>query len=70
MYDERNFFSLDRLVEFGMGMAVAQQMVGTMNKTMKNMHIPGAGNPMRQTAADIVYYALIDGKQAGPFFVI
>jgi hypothetical protein len=72
MYDERNFFSMDRLVEFGMGMAVAQQMVGTMNHAMKNMHVPGVGNPMRQgqppqMSTDIVYYVMLDGKQAGPF---
>ena len=29
-----------------MGMAVAQQMVNTMNHCMQNMYVPGAGAPM------------------------
>ena len=65
MYDEKSFYSIDRLVEFGMGMAMAQQMVQTMNQTMQNMRVPGAGNPMPQPVR--VYYAVLDGKQAGPF---
>ena len=70
MYDEKSFYSIDRLVEFGMGMAVAQQMVNAMNQTMAAMHIPGAGNPMHPPSAPPparVYYAVLDGKQAGPF---
>lgn len=61
-----SFFSIDRLVEFGMGMAVAQQMVQTMNQTMQNMHVPGAGNPI-PAPQTLLFYAIIDGKQAGPF---
>ena len=68
MYDERSFFSMDRLIEFGLGMGVAQQMVKTMNLTMQNMYIPGAGNPMQTPQKpEIIYFAMIDGKQAGPF---
>ena len=39
--NDDSFFSINRLVEFGMGMAVAQKMVNTMNKTMISMHVPG-----------------------------
>ena len=93
LYDDRSFFSIDRLVKFGMTTAVAEQMVNSMNHTIRNMQIPGAGNPMippqqpylhpaAQTEAeknqanpvppefnppDLVYYAMIDGKQAGPY---
>jgi len=71
MYDGKNFYSLDRLVEFGMTTAAAQQMVSSMNHAIKTMHIPGAGNPMQppqqQNLPAAVYYAIIDGKQAGPF---
>ena len=48
--DNNSFFSIDKLVEFGMGMAIAQQMVQTMNKSMVDMHIPGAMNPMSNTS--------------------
>jgi hypothetical protein len=81
-YDEKNFYSTDRLIKFGMSTNVAQQMVESMNQTIRNMIIPGAGNLMQkpqsqqdmqavvsqmQGSADIVYYAMIDGKQEGPF---
>ena len=64
--NDESFFSINRLVEFGMGMAVAQQMVNTMNSAMTSMHVTGSMNSM-QTAAPQFYYAMIEGKQVGPF---
>jgi len=64
--NEDSFFSINRLVEFGMGMAVAQQMVNTMNSAITNIHIPGSMNPT-ETSAPQFYYAMVDGNQAGPF---
>lgn len=65
-----DFSSIDRLVEFGMGMAIAQQMVNTMNHAMNNAQVPGVcansaislnpNQPQRQ------WYAVIDGNIAGP----
>jgi hypothetical protein len=68
--NEDSFYSMDKLLEFGMGMAVAQQMVQSMNNTMQNMHIPGAQNPLNQAARaepERIYYVQLEGKQAGPF---
>jgi hypothetical protein len=64
--NDDSFFSINRLVEFGMGLAVAQQMVKTMNNAMTNMHVPGSMNQM-QTTVPQFYYAMIEGNQAGPF---
>ncbi len=64
--NDDSFFSINRLVEFGMGMAVAQQMVKTMNEAMNNMHVPGAMNNMQNVAPQF-YYVILDGNQAGPF---
>jgi len=64
--NEESFFSINKLVEFGMSLAVAQQMVQTMNNAMNNMHVPGTLNPM-QSAPQQFYYAMIEDKQAGPF---
>ncbi len=72
--DDNYFFSVDRLVEFGMSMAIAQQMVQTMNKTMQNMYIPGTMNPMPQHSQPApmqqslpqIFYAFIGGNTAGP----
>lgn len=63
--DDNSFFSVDRLVEFGLGLGIAQQMVGMMNQYMQSMYIPGSiqsmPKPMPQT-----YYVAIEGRQVGP----
>jgi hypothetical protein len=64
--NDDSFYSINRLVEFGMGMAVAQQMVNAMNSAMTNMHVPGSMNSMQPTVPQF-YYAIIEGNQAGPF---
>jgi len=61
-----NFFSINRLIEFGMSMAVAQQMVATMNSAITHMNIPGSMNPT-QSASPQFYYVILEGNQAGPF---
>lgn len=63
--NEDSFYSIDRLVEFGMGMAMAQQMVRTMNETMQNMYVPGAMNPILSQPSS-VFYVIIDNTQVGP----
>ncbi|MBO5216901.1 MAG: DUF4339 domain-containing protein [Alistipes sp.] len=61
---ENDFSSLERLMEFGMSMAVAQQMIATMNHSIGSMTVPGVNQPFCE---QVEYYAVIDGKQAGPF---
>lgn len=61
-----DFYSMDKLVEFGMGMAVADQMAQSMNRTLNEMNIPGSGKAPSQKTED-VYYIVFEGKQAGPF---
>jgi hypothetical protein len=64
---ENNFYSMDRLIEFGMGMAVSRQMIQMMNETMANVRVPGVHNPMARQMPERIYYIILDGKQAGPF---
>lgn len=59
-----DFSSIERLMEFGMSMAVAQQMITTMNQAIGNMALPGAGNPIPEPKRE--YYVVVDGAQAGP----
>ena len=47
-----------------MSMAVAQQMIQSMNQTMQNMHVPGAMNAMSPPSSD--YYAVVNGDRIGP----
>lgn len=62
-----NFYSIDRLVEFGLGIAVAQQMVKSMNHVMQNAYVPGVQQPMGNVPQPQSYYAMIDNLRAGPF---
>lgn len=61
-----DFYSMDKLVEFGMSMAVANQMASSMNQSLKQMQVSGAGKAMPQKSEDI-YFAVIDGQQSGPY---
>ena len=63
--DDYSCFYIDRLVDFGLGMGVANQMVGVMNQYMRTMDIPGSIKSMPQPIAPI-YYVAIDGKPIGP----
>lgn len=65
--NDDSFFSINRLVEFGLGLTVAQQMVKSMNEGARQMHVPGAMNPMDQNLQDENYFVVFDGEQAGPF---
>ena len=77
--DENGFYSTDRLMEFGLGMAVATQMANSMNEGLQAMRTPGAGNALqdgiprpgsRQVDFPAVYYAAIDGTAAGPYSLV
>lgn len=60
-----SFFSLDRLLEFGLGVNIANQMIKTMNDSLQQMYVPGADRQIRQDSS--IFYVIIDGQQAGPF---
>lgn len=64
--NDDSFFSINRLVEFGMGIAVAQQMVNTMNSAISSMNVAGSMN-LVQPQSPQFYYAILDGNQTGPF---
>ena len=63
--DNSNFFSIDRLIEFGLGMAMARQMVGIMNQSMQQMYVPGSIQSMPSSIAQ-TYFVAINGQQVGP----
>jgi hypothetical protein len=64
--NDDSFFSMNRLMEFGMSMAVAQQMVSTMNSAMENIKVNGVPQLGNAPVAPL-YYAVLDGNPAGPF---
>lgn len=59
------FYSIDRLVEFGLGMAIARQMVDVMNETMRTMYVPGSVSTIPSPQAKPIYVA-VDGCPVGP----
>ena len=74
--------TIDKLVEFGMGTALATQMIQTMNQAMAQTRVAGVNTgvnmPTPQPVGQqpvaapavaepaVVYYAAINGNQAGP----
>jgi hypothetical protein len=62
-----NFYSIDRLVEFGMGVGIAQQMVNSMNHVIANSTVPGVMSPMGTPPARPAFHVVLDGNPAGPF---
>lgn len=65
MDDYNSFSSIDSLMQFGMGLAVANQMVGMMNQTMASMQTAGVDRPFTQGIEQC--YVLINKAIAGPF---
>ncbi len=62
---ENSFNSIERLVEFGLGIGIAQQMIRTMNHAMANMSVAGAGNTFLSPDSAF-FYAVVDNLQIGP----
>lgn len=69
-----DFSSLDKLMEFGLGIGIANQMLNTMNTVVARTAVPGVGiNPgvVNPTAPPAVtesrsYYIVNDDRVAGP----
>ena len=64
--NDDDLYSFNRLIEFGMGIAVAQQMVNTMNHAMANIQIQDSIHPSKNNASNF-YYVILEGNKAGPF---
>ena len=72
-----DFSSLDKLVEFGLGMGIATQMMNTMNNTLAQTAYPGVGinpgtnptpevNPAASNPVPKSFYIVKDEHMAGP----
>ncbi|MDE6321780.1 MAG: DUF4339 domain-containing protein [Muribaculaceae bacterium] len=64
-----NFDSIDRLMELGFSMAIAQQMMQTMNTCMANTTIPHVqvATPAMPAPEKKEYYAVINDAVSGPY---
>ena len=68
--DADSFYSMDKLVAFGMSAAVASQMTTSMNASLAQMRIPGAGNAMNQVDSKDVYFVVMNEASSGPYSAI
>lgn len=67
MNNDNSFDSIERLMEFGMSMAIAQQMMQTMNNAMQNMSTPQFKNTNVPLPQPTYFYALVNDIPQGPF---
>lgn len=58
-----NFNSVNRLIEFGLGISAAQQMIQMMNATVQNTNMPGQSIPQPSNKE---WYIVKEGKPTGP----
>ena len=66
MSNDNSYGSIEHLMEFGMSMAIAQQMMQTMNNAMQNMSTPQFKNTNVPLPQPIHFYALVNDIPQGP----
>lgn len=64
--DENFYYSLDKLIEFGLGASIATQMISNMNQSIGSMTTPGAGNSLHP-GENQFYFAVTEGTAKGPY---
>jgi hypothetical protein len=65
--NDSDFFSVDKLVEFGLGLAISQQMVASMNYTINNSITPGATHVLSTNLSPELFYFALNNQAMGPF---
>ena len=67
MSNDNSFNSIEKMMEFGMSMSIAQQMMQTMNHAMSQMQTPQFNNVNIPVPAPKQFYALVNDIPQGPF---
>ena len=63
--EHETYYSIERLVDFGISMAVAQQMISGFQQAM--VQAPNSQlTSMPQAAVGRIYFALVNSEQVGP----
>lgn len=66
--DENFYYSLDKLIDFGLGATIATQMINNMNQSINSMTIPGVNNSLDSNNGSF-YFAVLSGKAEGPYSI-
>ncbi|MDC0014234.1 DUF4339 domain-containing protein [Flavobacteriaceae bacterium] len=64
--DNNMFSSVDKLVEFGIGMSMAQQMMNVMNQSMNQMQTPQFKNTDVPLVKERQYHVVLNDIPQGP----
>lgn len=64
-----DFSPMERMLEMGLGLGLAQQMMRTMNECMQTTQVPQVTlqSPQMPSTDNRQYYAVVDEKVSGPF---
>lgn len=66
---DNSFDSIDRLLEFSLSVAVADQMMQAMNTVIQNMSIPAQQMTWGMPRERQEYYAIYEGHPVGPLSI-
>lgn len=61
---EESFYSIDKLIEFGLEISLAKQMITLMNTAIVNMYIPGIADTNHKNDN---YFIIENDIQKGPY---
>lgn len=67
MNEQNPLNTVTDLVEFGLGIAVAQQMVNTINHCIDNMKTPGADSRIQNSYNQNLFHIVSNNNVTGPF---
>jgi len=66
--NDESFFSIDKLIEFGIGVSLARQMINTMNVCMAQSNIPSVKLQVpTMPKLAVEWYTVIEEQVVGPF---
>ena len=67
------FYSLEKLLEFGLPANAANNMIDSMNQVFDTMRTPGVDNATTDnisTWTEDLYFAVLDGEKSGPYTLV
>ena len=67
-----DFYSVDKLVQFGVSSSAANNLIDQMNQAFDSMRVPGVNTmPSQNDSLSIsdIYHVVLDGKASGPYLL-
>lgn len=67
-----DFYSVDKLIEFGVSSSAANNLIDQMNQAFDAMQVPGINTmPSKNNSFSLeeIYHVVLDGKASGPYLL-